>query len=241
MKWLHQWYNLLLSPQRKFARQVRQLIGQQPVDLTLYKTAFTHSSASPEVGFNNERLELIGDAVFDVVVSEYLYYKYPFKSEGFLTEMRAKVVSRKTANELAQKMGLQDLVETTMNDKHLLNSSTLGNAFEALVGAIYFDLGFARTKHFIEQRVIRIHFDLDELETRTINFKSKLIQYGQKNSIEIAYRMLQEEKTKQGKRYTMGVFLDDQLMAKATAFNKKQAEQAASKELCEQLDLANDA
>lgn len=212
-----------------------------PAHLALYQTAFTHASASPEVGFNNERLELIGDAVFDVVVSEYLYFKYPFKSEGFLTEMRSKIVSRKTVNQLAQKMGLQDFIETTMSDKNLLNSSTLGNAFEALIGAVYFDLGFARTKRFIEQQVIRVHFDLEELESMTFNFKSKLIQYGQKHSVTIEYRMLKEERTKHGKRYTMGVFMDDQLMAQSSAHNKKQAEQTASKELYEKLDLANDA
>lgn len=203
--------------------------------------AFTHSSATGELGYNNERLELVGDAVFDVIVSAYLYQKYPDKSEGFLTEMRAKIVSRKAINNLAQTMGMQDYVASTLSEKHLRNSSTLGNAFEALIGAIYFDLGHAAAKQFIEEQVLAKHFDLSKLESVTVNYKSKLIQYGQKHAITIRYEMLSEEKTKDGKQYTMGVYFDEALMAKAIAFNKKQAEQAASKIVVEQLDLTTDA
>lgn len=235
MRWLKQWYYFFFSPQRQFCRRVYHLTGLRPANPLLYRMAFTHASASPDIGFNNERLELVGDAVFDVIISEFLYFKYPLKSEGFLTEMRSKIVSRKTINEVARAMDLQDYLETTMSDKHLLQSSTLGNAFEALIGAIYFDLGFKQTKKFVIEHILRIYFDVEELESMTVNFKSKLIQYSQQHNIDIRYETLQEEKTKRGRKYTMGVYLDDQLMGSATAYSKKAAEQTATQQALEKL------
>ena len=201
---LRQLYNITLSPHRKFARSIRHLTGLIPNRLNWYKTAFTHASVSAEAGFNNERLELIGDAVYDVVVSEYLYFRYPFKDEGFLTEMRSKMVSRRTVNLLAQNMGLEHYLESTLTNKNLLNSSTLGNAFEALIGAIYFDRGFHKARWFIRNMVIKTHFDISEMEEVTMNFKSKIIHHAQKHGIPFEYRMLNEAQTRQGKRYTMG-------------------------------------
>lgn len=208
-----------------------------PDRLGWYKTAFTHASVSAEAGFNNERLELIGDAVYDVVVSEYLYFRYPFKDEGFLTEMRSKMVSRRTVNQLAQNMGLQHYLESTLTNKNLLNSSTLGNAFEALIGAIYFDRGFRSARWFIRNKVIKAHFDISDLEEVTMNFKSKIIHYAQKNGIPFEYRMLNEEQTRQGKQYTMGLYLKGEMVAKHTAFNKKAAEQEASRIALEKLGI----
>ena len=239
MNILLQAYQITISPHRQLVRQIRRLTGLVPHRILLYKMAFTHSSASPEAGFNNERLELIGDSVFDVVVTEYLYYKYPFKSEGFLTEMRAKIVSRKTINEVARKMGLQDYVTTTMTDRHLMNSSTLGNALEALIGAVYMDRGFSGAKRFIRKKLLRSHFNLEELEQTVFNFKSRLIQYGQKNNIPVAYEQLKEIKTKQGKKFTMGVFFNGELIAQHTAPNKKHAEQEASREAWDKLGLTD--
>lgn len=218
-------------------RNLYRLLGLVPENYSLYKIAFTHSSFTSEIGTNNERMELLGDAVFDVVVSEYLYHKYPFRNEGFLSEMRAKIVSRKQINLLAKKIGLQHFIETTLSEPALLKSSTIGNAFEALIGAIYLDKGFGKCKRFIERQVLNIHFEVDSLENKVVNFKSKMFHFVQKNDKKIEFITIDEETTEQGKIYTVNLLVDNELIAQGKGFNKKSAEQHASENACIRLEL----
>lgn len=237
MRFFRQLYNRWFSPQRTFALKLRHLLGFTPAYLHLYKVAFTHSSSAPDVRENNERLELLGDAVYDLVVSEFLYHKYPFQNEGFLSEMRSKLVSRREINLLAQKMGLEEFLESNLTNRNLQKSSTLGNAFEALIGAVYFDQGFRRAQRFVVQKVLAVHFEMEEVETKVVNFKSHILHYAQTHELNLEFRMLEEVQTKTGKRFTMALFLNDKQMAESTATNKKAAEQDAARKTLEGLGL----
>lgn len=172
------------------SRFFRNVLGYTPRNEEIYKVALTHKSMSQEIGnghkINNERLEYLGDAVLSAVVADYLYQKFPYQGEGFLTEMRSKMVSRASLNKLSRKLGLDDLV---ICDHHTNNISKSmgGNTFEALVGAIYIDRGFRFTKKVLLHRVFSLHMDLDEVEKTTVNYKGKLIDWGQKRSQKVTF------------------------------------------------------
>lgn len=179
-----------------------------------------------------ERLEYLGDAVLGMIVAEYLYSKYPFKEEGFLTEIRSKIVSRESLNELAQKIGLKELVQ--YNNRNRTSKSVYGDAMEALVGAVYLDHGFKFCKRFIIERLIRPHYDLKELTTTIINFKSKLLEWSQKENVALRFDIVDEE----DRKFTAQVFLNDQPKDKGYGFSKKKAEQDAARKTYVQLNLA---
>lgn len=206
------------------------------MNLALYKQAMMHSSVAE---MNNqgikesyERLEYLGDAVLGMIVAEYLYSQYPFKEEGFLTEIRSKIVSRESLNELAQKIGLRELVQ--YNQKNRTGKSVYGDAMEALVGAVYLDHGFNFCKKFIVNRLIRPHYDLQELTTTIINFKSELLEWSQKENIDLRFDIVNEE----DRKFTAQVFLNDQPKEKGYGFSKKKAEQDAARKTYLQLNLA---
>jgi ribonuclease III len=225
---IKKFYNYTLSPDKAFVQAVKSIVGVIPIRVSLYKIAFTHSSLSTEAGYNNERLEFLGDAVLDLVISEFLYHKYPFRDEGFLSDMRSKMVSRAKINQIAREMGLLSLVESTLTLHNLKKSSTLGNAFEALMGAIYLDNGYAGCKKFILSRIIHVYYDMHELENKVVNFKSKIFQYGQKLNKKIEFRIMEEKTTSSGKIYIVTLFVDDVEVSSGSDFNKKNAEQKAS-------------
>jgi ribonuclease-3 len=239
VKFLTQIYNRYFSSEKRFVNDVRTLLGITPVRTSLYRIAFTHSSRKAEVGRNNERLELLGDAVFDLVVSEYIYKRYPYRDEGFLSEMRSKIVSRNQINALAQTIGLGSFVETSLSDKKLRNSSTLGNAFEAMLGALYLDQGYTVAYRFIYYKILVVHFDLAEVEELTLNFKSDLIQYCQKQDLSFDFTLTDEVSTSRGKKFTVGLYIEGELVSEATNYNKKQAEQAAAEKAVKKLGIKN--
>src|SRR5476651_2484852 len=162
-------YKLYLSPDRNYVRKLKILLGFIPGNMSLYRMAFRHKSIATNVKKgvknSNERLEFLGDAVLGSVVAEVLFKLYPYKDEGFLTELRSKIVSRVNLNQLARKLGLEQLIEY---DSRMLNSarqgSLLGDAFEALVGAIYLDKGYDFTKSFLVNHIIKSHIDIHTLE-----------------------------------------------------------------------------
>jgi ribonuclease III len=221
-------YNQFFSTDKFFVNSIKSIVGIVPTRISLYKVAFTHSSLSTEAGYNNERLEFLGDAVLDLVISEFLYYKYPFRDEGFLSDMRSKMVSRSKINQIAREMGLNLLVESTLTPQNLRKSSTLGNAFEALIGAIYLDIGYDNCKKFIVNRIIHLYYEILELENKVVNFKSKVFQYGQKFDKKIEFRKMEEKTTASGKIYVVALFVDDVEISSGSDFNKKNAEQKAS-------------
>jgi ribonuclease-3 len=230
-------YNLRLSPHRRFAQQIKRITGIAPHNVNLYRIALTHSSTTGDVGNNNERLEFLGDAVMEVLSSEYLYSRYPFKGEGDLTDLRSRMVSRTMLNDIGTKIGLGQLLQTNLPDRVLHSSSTIGNALEALVGAIYLDRGLRSARHFVRNKLIAIHYDIDEIVGKVINFKSLLIQHAQRNGQRVRFRLIEEQKAGNNKVFLIGVFLDEHKLGEGKALNKKRAEQEASKVACESLGL----
>lgn len=205
--------------------------------MVLYELAFQHSSAYIKLTENNERLELLGDSVIDLVVSDHLFHVYPYKSEGFMTEMRSKIVSRKQLNKMALEMGLKELIRRKASESDFKKSSIAGNALEALVGAIYLDQGYDVAARFVLEKMIHPYIDLDELSKATFNFKSKLLEWCQKRQKKLRFRMIEERRENAKWIYTMGVVIDDEDITSGTDFSKKKAEQRASEAAIEQLGI----
>ncbi len=234
-----QFYNKNFSPDKTFVNKLRTVIGTTPIHLNIYRTAFTHSSMHSEVGRNNERLELLGDSVFDLVVSEYLYKRYPYRDEGFLSEMRSKIVSRKQSNILARKLGIDQFLESNLSEDRLKRSSSLGNAFEALLGALYLDMGYKKTRKIIYKKILLIHFNLNELEETMVNFKSAIIQFCQQRNLPFEFKTSEEQMGKNRKKFTSELYIEGKLKGKASRHNKKQAEQAAAQIAAIELGLTS--
>ena len=230
-------YNLYFSSQKKFVQSLRNILGFTPGKVALYQLAFTHSSSSSEIGENNERLELLGDSVLNLVITDYLYNKYPYKGEGFLSEMRSKIVSRSQLNIVAQRIGIQSFIEANLSNKSLQKSSTLGNAVEALIGAIYLDKGYAAAERFTKNKLLKIHLDIENLEQKIVNFKSRVINYAQKNNFTIEFKLVGEKQGNNGKIFQIALIVNEEEFGCAEDYNKKRAEQAASKIACEKLNL----
>ena len=211
------------------ARRLRHLIGFTPVHLPLFKLAFFHKSTFTTRDYaisNNERLEFLGDAVLSTIVGEYLFKKYPNCDEGFLTKMRSKIVKRNSLDDIADKMGL-DMFLANYNQTRL-SKSMLGNALEALVGAVYIEVGYNGTKHYVVQRVLRKYLDIHELESFDDNYKSQLLEWCQKNGHAIEYKVVAKYKSEKRDKFKVAVFVDGKKLGTADDFNKKSAEQLAS-------------
>lgn len=222
-------YNYHFSKDKHFTRKLKPLLGFVPANLKIFKLAFSHKSTASEKAYamqNNERLEYLGDAVLGTIVAEYLFKKYPGKNEGFLTKMRSKIVKRKALNKIGDKMGL-DMLLNEYNQTRL-SRSMLGNAVEALVGAVYLECGYKGTRDFVIQKVLRNYIDVHELERVDDNYKSQLLEWCQKNGQSVSYKLLARYKFEKRDRFKVAVVINGQKMATADDFNKKSAEQTAS-------------
>jgi ribonuclease-3 len=218
-------------------RQLRNVLGLAPVNLDLYKTALSHRSIREGADENNERLEFLGDAVLSSLVAHYLFMRYPYKDEGFLTEMRSKMVNRNQLNEIALKMGLKKITFYNRFDNSLKISQIFGNTLEAVVGAVYLDKGYHRTQKWVNQHIISPHFFMQDLENLDINQKNKLYGWANKNGKNLEFETL-EETTENGRRlFTIGAKIDGVLIAEARAYNKKDASQVAAQIAVEKLGL----
>jgi len=184
---------------------------------------------------NNERLEYLGDAVLSTIVAEYLFNKYPNQDEGFLTKMRSKIVKRKTLNDIADKMGLDVILSEYSQGK--MSKSMLGNAFEALIGAIYLEMGYSKCKTYVINSILRQYLDIHTLEALDDNYKSRLLEWGQKNGKEVEFKLLNRYKFDKRDRFLVGIIIDGLQKATAEDFNKKSAEQLASMEVVLSLDI----
>ena len=229
MKVLRRLYNYYLHEDRELARRLKNLLGFTPVYLNLFKLAFYHKSTFSNGDYaisNNERLEFLGDAVLSTIVGEYLFKKYPNSDEGFLTKMRSKIVKRNSLDEIGDKMGL-DLYLASYNQTKL-SKSMLGNSLEALVGAIYIELGYEGTRRYVVKKILRKYLDIHELEQYDDNYKSQLLEWCQKNGHQIDYRVLTKYKSDKRDKFKVAVFVDGKKVGVADDFNKKSAEQLAS-------------
>ncbi len=222
---------------KEFKRQLRNVLGFVPGNLNLYKTALSHRSIREGSDENNERLEFLGDAVLSSLVGHYLFMRYPYKDEGYLTEMRSKMVNRNKLNDIALKMGLKKITFYNKFDSSLKISQIFGNTLEAVVGAVYLDKGYAKTQKWVTMHIINPHLYMNDLEILEINQKNKLYGWANKNGKNLEFETL-EEKIENGRRlFTIGAIVDGELIAEAKAYNKKDASQVAAQIAVERLGL----
>jgi ribonuclease-3 len=220
-----------------YKANLRNVLGFVPGNLSLYKTALTHRSVREGSDENNERLEYLGDAVLSAIIADYLFKRYPYKGEGFLTEMRSKMVNRQQLNDIAMRMGINKITLYNKFDYSLKASQIFGNTLEAVVGAIYLDKGYKRTMKWVLHFVIMPHMYIDDLETREINHKNKLIGWANKNGRSLEFETM-DERVENGRRlFTIAAMLDGKMLAEGRAFNKKDASQIAAQQAIEKLGL----
>lgn len=231
--------NFASKEDRQFASQFKQITGKTPLKLQLYHQAMSHSSVARKnaggIKDSYERLEYLGDAILGMIVAEMLFKKYPFKEEGFLTELRSRVVSRESLNTLSHKIGLGQMVKYN-HQRGPKHKSVYGDVLEALVGAFYLDHGFAATEQFVIKKLIQPHYDFDELLATTHNHKSKIIEWGQKENKDIEFELL-EEKGEGSNQFVVQVRVDGEPMGDGFGHNKKKAEQDAARRTLIQLNL----
>ena len=217
-----------------------EVMGFYPHNISYYKQALMHKSVGRrnEKGrpLNNERLEFLGDALLDAVVGHIVYDHFPGKREGFLTNTRSKLVSRDTLGKLAEEMGLKRLILSSgHSNSH--NSYMAGNAFEALVGAIYLDQGYDAVMLFMEKRILSRLINIDKVAYKEVNFKSKLLEWSQKNRVHMEFRLLKQDKDKESGSpvFNFQVFLEGVAGESAQGFSKKEAQQLSAEATLKRL------
>lgn len=234
---------MLFFSRKKEDRELRiflkKVLGVRPRQLELFHIALTHRSSSTTQGghrINNERLEYLGDAVLSTVVADFLYKKYPLKGEGFLTEMRSKIVSRASLNKLARKIGLLDLIDYQRNAQGVFKSIG-GDAFEALVGALYLEEGYRRTQRLLIDRILCMHLDVEAIAQTDWNYKSKLIDWAQKHHRKASFEVVRSfyQGNASRRQYECRVNLDGEAQQTAVDFSIKAAEQLAAEKTYKDL------
>jgi ribonuclease-3 len=244
LKTLLSWINPnTIDLREKFLKKsVTHLLGSSPNNLNLYRLAFLHASASKDsvaksYKESNERLEFLGDSVLGMITASYLFKKFPFKDEGFLTEIRSRMVSRESLNVLGRKLGLDEVIEYENQKKTILSRSSMyGDALEAFIGAVYLDKGFAFTQNFIISKILTQYFDLEIVVQNNPNFKSLLIEWAQKEGKKVLFT-LDEEGLHHNKEFTAFVLLDGEKISEGKGYSKKKAEQTAAMKACEELGI----
>lgn len=231
---------LRFLPKREFYGLSFDLLGFTPIKHDLYQLALVHKSASipckDGAPMNNERLEYLGDAILGSIIADILYKYFPNKSEGFLTQIRSKIVSRESLNKLALTIGLDKQVMSNVNLNN--NKHIYGDAFEALIGAIYLDQGYTITKTFIEDKIFRNYINIEEVVTVETNFKSKLIEWAQKNKKDVVFDTREDglDKVMKLPVFVSEVEVEKNLLGKGVGASKKEAQQMAAKEALVRLE-----
>ena len=215
------------------------IIGFYPHNIELYKLALMHKSIAKRNAkgkpVNNERLEFLGDAILDAIVGDIVYRHFEGKREGFLTNTRSKIVQRDTLNKLAKEMGVTQLIMSSGHSSSH-NSYMGGNAFEALVGAIYLDQGYNACMRFMQKRILSQLINIDKVAYKEVNFKSKLIEWSQKNRVNVDFTMLDESKDKNGSPvFNHKIMIEGLEGCEGTGFSKKESQQLAAKLTLERL------
>jgi ribonuclease-3 len=218
-------------------KQLQNVLGIKPGNYSLYYTALSHRSIKEGADENNERLEYLGDAVLSTIIADYLFKRYPYKGEGFLTEMRSKMVNRQQLNEIALKMGIKKLTLYNKFDNFLKGSQIFGNTLEALVGAVYLDKGYKKTQRWIIKQIILPYLFVDDLEQIDINLKNKLIGWASKNGKKLEFETLHEKLEGNRRVFTIAVVLDGEILSQGKGYNKKDASQIAAQAAIEKMGL----
>ena len=232
---------VILSEDRSLYSSIKNIFGFYPGNIFLYKLAFRHKSLTKEKGtgtrVSNERLEYLGDAILSAIVADYLFKMFPVKGEGFLTEMRSRIVSRSALNKVAQKLGLDKLIQASCEGNNIYKSMN-GDAFEAVMGAIYLDKGYQFTRRVIIEKVIQQHFDLEELENNDTNYKSRLIEWAQREKRSVEFVLLSEVGHGYTKQYVVETLIDNRPFGKGRDYSIKGAEQNAAMKTLIELDIS---
>lgn len=228
------------SADREFYVQLKDILGFSPRNIELYKLAMVHRSASYVLPkgkrVDNERLEYLGDAVLDAIVADYLFERYPLMKEGFLTKMRAKIVSRSSLNHLALNIGLEPLVKLSTGTA-ALQKNIYGNAFEALIGAIFLDKGYQFTSAAVINNILDKYIDLDELQMLETDFKSKLIEIAQKFKLSVVFETVEDTPAVSGPpRFKSTLIFDGNQISEGYGGSKKEAEQQAAMIAFDKID-----
>ena len=216
------------SQKQSYNSLIKNILGIDPGPISIYRTALNHRSVKEGSDENNERLEYLGDAVLSTVIADYLYKKYPYKDEGFLTEMRSKMVNRQQLNDIAVKMGLKKITQYNKFDSSLKSSQIFGNTLEAIVGAIYLDKGYSKTCTWVLKRIIIPYMFVDDLESIDINLKNKLIGWASKNGKILSFETLEEKLEGNRRIFTIAATLDGEIIAQGKGYNKKDASRIAA-------------
>lgn len=216
------------------------ILGFYPRNIRFYKQALLHKSSSVkgEHGkwINNERLEFLGDAILDAVVGDVVFRRFEGKKEGFLTNARSKIVQRETLNKVAVEIGLHKLIKYSIHANNSHNNNMCGNAFEALIGAIYLDRGYNCCMQFMQERILDKFVSVDSIAYTEVNFKSKLIEWTQKNKISISFELLEQGSEQDGTpTFSSQVFLQNIQCGCGKGYSKKESQQIAAKETLEML------
>ncbi len=218
-------------------KQVENVLGLKTKKGNLYITALSHRSVKEAPDQNNERLEYLGDAILSSIVADYLFKRYPYKGEGFLTEMRSKMVNRNQLNDIALKMGLKKITLYNKLDNSLRNSQIFGNTLEAIVGAVYLDKGYKKTQHWVLQQIVIPHMFVDDLENIDINLKNKLIGWANKNNKELVFDVAEEKLVSGRRTFIINTVIDGEILSQGKGYNKKDASHIAAQLAIEKLGL----
>ncbi len=219
----------LYQPEKNFSKLLKRIIGFVPRNFEPYQLALVHKSIAypifKDLSMNNERLEYLGDAVLDSIIAEYLYIKFPEKDEGFLTQMRSKIVNRENLNHVAIKLGIPNIIRSKLtSDNH---KSIYGDALEALIGALFVDKGFCTTRKVVINRIIHNHINLNRLQESENDFKSRIIEWGQKNKKEVNFACF-EESNDTNTLFVSHLIIVDKIVGRGIGSSKKEAEQNAA-------------
>ena len=228
------------SENKELNRAIKNIFGFRPGNVFLYKLAFRHRSAAMKINqrikISNERLEYLGDAILSAIVAEYLFRKFPLKDEGFLTEMRSKIVNREQLNKLVSKLGIEQLISLGNDHQHTIPKNLYGDTFEALVGAIYLDKGYVVCQKTIINRIIKMHYDIDSLVSVHVNYKSLLLEWSQYEKNKLEFRASTLFQKGRARQYKVEVFIDDFPYASAVDYTIRGAEKLASAKTWEMLE-----
>lgn len=217
-----------------------KVLGFYPDNIAYYQLAVRHKSVSiltdHGIPLSNERLEFLGDAVLNSVVTDILYHRYENQREGFLTNTRSKIVKRDSLNQLSVEIGLDKLVKVTKYVNAHTNNNIYGNALEALLGAIYLDYGYKKCKQFVEQRLFKNFVNLDKVAENEVNFKSKLIEWCQKNRLTTEFVLMEDTLSDSNKHlFNTRLTIEGVTICEATGSSKKESQQNASRLAYQQI------
>lgn len=217
-----------------------KILGFCPYNVTLYEQALLHKSSSIKMKdgrwINNERLEFLGDAILDAIVADIVFKEFEYKKEGFLTNMRSKIVQRETLNKLALELGIDKLIKTSARNT-TPNTHMYGNALEALIGAIYLDQGYRVSKRFIYERLIQEHLNIDTVAEQEANYKSRLIEWSQKQKISVSFDLIDSFVDENNTPiFKTAVLILGEQAGLGTGYSKKESQQKAAKEAYSKLN-----